>query len=392
MLTVRTSRFLLVLCAATLAAAGCGSPTGNKRGARIKPELVRLRGTTAHSPAAVANRRHSPAAAVNLRLAGAPGDAFATTDLNIESLRVPITGISLENSSAPNSIHAQAYECTAGDCLVDLASPTFERNLLQTSAVTVPVGTYDRVVFSFCRGNETTHVVYLTASVSLNGTTYYTRPDGSLATGAPAQPAAIRFSGCANGSMMPYPVAVTDNGVVQQVPDEDGEVPTPVGEASLRLYFATDDIAWAAMGATHSLWFSGACALPSEQAEAGTPYVCVGYPVVGSFLGTTTIPTVERYSMDIASSVTLFTDGPAIYGGYLRRHLRSAADVEREHLSATGALYSIAVNTDGSLNLQGYVGATGPEWAFPAFRRESHSGTYRDHYQVSRSYSATRLP
>lgn len=388
MLTVRASRFLLVLCAATLATAGCGSPTENKRGARIKPELVRLRGTTAHSSAAVASRRALVSASASRALMGG---AFATTDLQITSLRVPITAIILENSSN-TSRTAQPYTCDAGDCLVDLASASFESNLLQSSSVTVPVGTYDRVYFMFCKAGETEHVVYLTATVTLDGATYYTRANGALSTNAPAEPAAITLNGCANGSMMPYPVAVTDNGVVQQVPDEDGEVPTPVGEAALRLYFTTDDIAWAAMGATHSLWFPGACALSIEQAEAGTPYVCVGYPVVGSFLGTTTIPTVERYHTNIGSSVTLFTDGPAIYGGYLRRYLRSAADVEGHHLSATGALFGIATNDDGSLNIQGHLAASGREWAFPAFRRENHSSVYSNHDQVERPYTATRLP
>jgi hypothetical protein len=337
------------------------------------------------------------AAAASWALEGVDGDAkFATTDLQIESLKMPITEIYLFNTVTPQSHHAPVYTCTDGDCLIELASSSFETDLLQSSSVTVPVGVYDAIQFSYCRAGQTDHVVYLKASVNMGGTVYYTRKDGSLATEAPAEPAAITLSGCGTESKMPYPVVVTDNGVVQMPPEgEDGvaeEPVIPVGDASLRLYFTTEDIAWAAMGATHSLWFPGWCALTLAEADAGTPYVCVGYPVVAAFLGRETIPDVERYSTNIATSLTLFTDDDAVYGGYLRRFLRSAADVEVEHLSATGAIFGVSSNGDGSLNLHGHIADSGPEWAFPAFRRESHSGVYRNHDQIDRAYTATRLP
>ncbi len=373
------------------AVAGCGDSTAPKSGARITPELVRLKAGSGGPSAAMV------AAAASWALEGVDGDAkFATTDLQITSLKLPITEIYLLNTATPHSHHAPVYTCSDGDCLVELATSSFERDLLQSSSVTVPVGVYDAIQFGYCRAGQTNHVVYLTASVNLGGTVYYTRADGSLATEAPAQPAAITLNGCATQSTMPYPVIVTDNGVVQLPPEgEDGvddETVIPVGDAALRLYFTTEDIAWAAMGATHSLWFPGWCALPLAEADAGTPYACVGYPVVAAFLGRETIPTVERYSTNIATSLTLFTDDDAVYGGYLRRFLRSAADVEVEHLSATGALFGVSSNGDGSLNLRGHIADFGPEWAFPAFRRESHSGVYRNHDQIDRAYTATRLP
>lgn len=372
-----------------LAVAGCGDSTGPGKGVKLTPELVRLNGSSGGASGSLAGHVLSLA----VEGPGTTAAAIATSDVDIMSLRMPITEIMIGSDESERV--ATAYRCTVDDCHVDLAAANFESNLLQSSSVTVPVGTYTWVQFGFCTNDRDSHDVYLTASVNMDGTVYYTRPDGSLSTESPAQAAKITMSGCAIRSEMPHAVIVEDNGVVQAAPEDEQvegeEEVVPVGDAALRLYFTTEDMAWAVMGATHGLWFPGWCALPLADAEAGTPYICVGYPVVAAFLGRETIPDVERYSTNIATSLTLFTDGSAIYGGYLRRFLRSVSDLDGHHLSATGALFGVSTNSDGSLYINGFVQSFGPEWAFPAFRRESHSGTYRNHDQIDRPYSATRL-
>jgi hypothetical protein len=379
------SRDAALGAALILGLSACGDISGPKTsGARLRPELVRLAGASGSG---------GGTAGAPVALAGAGGEhGFATSDLVIEALLVPITEISLGHTSGQNTTHAPAYSCSgsAAACLVDLASPSFETNLLASQTVTVPVGSYDEVTFSFCHPGGTSHVVYLTARATLDGTQYYTRADGSLSADGPAEPAAITLNGCGVASAMPYAITVTSNGVVQEVA-EGQEPEPPVGEAPLRLYFTTEDIAWAAMGTTWALHFSGSCALPSAQAEAGTPYVCLGYPVVAAFLGAE-LPSVERYATNIASAATLFVQGTTVMGGYLRRSLTGPPDPMAPGLAATGSIHRITPNPNGSFQLLGHPLEAGhPTYAFPEFFRSDHSGTFYDHYQNAVAYTATRV-
>lgn len=373
MKAIRTAMTLVV----AITVGACDLISGSEDGARIRPELVRLPGAAAGNPLA------QRVAAMD------PGDGHATSNLEIESLRVPIHRIALANSS-DDDVYAKVYECNGG-CLVDLASPTFETNLLSSSTVTVDVGTYDQIDFGFCEG-ATTYTVYLTARATLNDTVYYTKANGSLSTEAPAEAAEIEQSGCGNSSSMPYAITVVDNGTIaQDVPDGE-DAPQLVGDADLRLYFTTEDIAWAAKGTTYAIWFPGSCALPIEQAEAGEPYVCVGYPDVGAFIGTD-VPAIERYATNITTSITLFVRDDLVMGGYLRRYLEAAIDPNLPFMGATGSFYEIGQNANGSISILGIQVDGGPdrEYAFPQFFRSSHTGSFADHYGTVESYTATRL-
>jgi hypothetical protein len=145
------------------------------------------------------------------------------------------------------------------------------------------------------------------------------------------------------------------------------------------------------MGTTWALHFTGSCGLSITQAEAGTPYVCIGYPVVAAFLGTE-IPGVERYATNIASAATLFVQGSTVMSGYLRRHLTGPPDPMAPGLTATGSIHRITPNFNGSFQLLGYPLENGhPTYAFPEFFRSDHSGTFFDHYQNAAAYTATRV-
>src|SRR5690606_19838769 len=107
------ARHALTVLLLAAAVAGCGDSTGPKGGTRITPELVRLSAGSGGPSAAMV------AAAASWALEGVDGDAkFATTDLQIESLKMPITEIYLFNTVTPQSHHAPVYTCTDGDCLI----------------------------------------------------------------------------------------------------------------------------------------------------------------------------------------------------------------------------------------------------------------------------------
>src|SRR5690606_34520407 len=204
----------LSLSLLALAVAGCGDSTGPGKGVKLTPELVRLNGSSGGASGSLAGH------VLSLAVEG-PGTtaAIATSDVDIMSLRMPITEIMIGSDESERV--ATAYRCTVDDCHVDLAAANFESNLLQSSSVTVPVGTYTWVQFGFCTNDRDSHDVYLTASVNMDGTVYYTRPDGSLSTESPAQAAKITMSGCAIRSEMPHAVIVEDNGVVQAAPEDE---------------------------------------------------------------------------------------------------------------------------------------------------------------------------
>lgn len=372
-----------LLLAALVALSGCDSPTESKgsKGARLRPELVRLKASFSGSP--------------NMALFSYAGDdfpdgpGFVSSDVSIQSLRVPITTIGLINSETGDD--ANVYQCSSGDCLVELADPDFQSNLLSSSTVTVPVGEYDIVDIGFCKPGSETYTMYVRASVVLNGQTYYTKANGILSTTAPAEDAPIVPSGCGEESRMPAPIVVTDNGSIQVPPDSMTEPPAPVGDAPLRLYFTTEDIAWGAMGTKWAVHFDPWCSVDAATAEAGEPYICVSYPTVAGFLGTG-VPTVERYAMDIKSSITLFVRDDIPMGGYLRRHLDGAPNPYLPILYAAGSLHDVSVNADGSVRILGYPTDVGfPEYRFDAFRRETHSGEWADHSGTVMTYSATKV-
>lgn len=139
---------------------------------------------------------------------GLAGDA--NSDLNIESLEVPILGITLSGVDAPNS--AQVYNCevsTDEDCLVDLADGEALQNLLGTStALDVDVGTYDTIQITTCT-DEQFYTGYIKATGELDGSTYKTKANSSAivlgSSGAERQ--AIKFQGCAR--QYPIPGGIT---------------------------------------------------------------------------------------------------------------------------------------------------------------------------------------
>lgn len=341
----------------SLGIAGCGGtePSSN---VRVRAELVRLPGASTSAPA----------------YAPGPGGTTSlvrpwSSQLAITSLRGPVMGILLKG---PGRETIEVYRCTgalADDCLVELNGPALQ-DLLNTDPIVVAPGTYDRVTIEYCRAELKYHA-YLTGSVSIGGTTYFTRTSGNLGAAGPAEPVPMLYNGCGSEYAISTPLVVTDT------------VSIPV---VLRLYFDVRDIAYAALGdpTTTSLRVPG-CSPVTTVGLA--PFVCAAYPTVAAVEGTTP-PQVERYRVNGGATIGLMFEAGTdrFIGGYFRKYV--VEDLAwNPGFMPDAFVESLTLNTGGTYTLHQVGGVT-----FPAFRRTTHSGTATDQSGNPFAYSAERLP
>jgi hypothetical protein len=199
---------------------------------------------------------------------GLAGDA--NSDLDIQSLEVPILGITLSGTDAPNTAQVYICEITADeDCLVDLADGQALQNLLGTStALDVDVGTYDTIQISTCTDEEY-YTGYIKATGELDGSTYKTKANSSTivvgSSGAGKQ--AIKFRGCSR--QYPIPGGLTL---------EEGE------SFNVNLFFDLTHIAFFSLADAENLCSAGgnsvedsACGTTGGDAAPDGPFVGVNY-------------------------------------------------------------------------------------------------------------------
>lgn len=362
----------------------CDNPNEPGRGVTLRAELIRLRGggpaSAAHHPFALSVARAGAVAAEGGERGG------ITSDVRIESLEVPIREISIVDFETGEG--STVYQCGGqGDaCLVDLASASFERNLLNSGAVRVREGVYDAVKIEYCRGDDPSEgTVYVKATAELDGRTYYTRSDGSMSPTGPAERAEIPLGCGASILHLPYSVTVTPDEIVQEGTDDDESV-EPTGEASLRLYFTMDKIAWAISPMSSVPW-GVFCMSPLEAVDPDDLWLCVGYPELVGFLDSE-IPELERYSLDMHTELTFFLHENEVMGGYFRLDYTPPFR-EDWTFEAPGTIYRVNKNPDGTLELLGHPTEEFWSFRFPAFSRSAHTGEYFDHGQTKVTYTAT---
>lgn len=333
---------------------GCGifGPDSNTK---VRAELLRLPGESATAPV-------GPAGAP----AQAPPPAGVTSDVSVSSLLIPITGVDLRGpgDSAP------LFTCTPGpgeDCLVDLAGPALQ-NLLASSDMTVSPGTYDEVAVGYC--SSPTQEVWdalMTAQAQFDGTTYYSRTGLGLDDAGPAEPVAMPIHGCGSGFPIEPPLIV------------DADTETTV---VLRLYFDIRDIAYA--GSESPANISYTCSPVTDPAV--TPYICAAYPtVVATYDGL--LPIVERYRIN--SSATIGLNFQASTGAFIEAYVRRyfTPGVEwNPGFTPDAFFFTFIDNGDGTYRLER------DDATFPAFRRETHSGTMETTDLGPVPYTAVRLP
>lgn len=334
---------------------GCGLFGSDSGKARVRAELVRLPGQSATAP--------SEAAA---GVASAGPAAGITSDVSVSSLRIPVTLVELRG---PGGAGVGLYSCTPGadgDCLVELNGPALQ-NLITTTEVAVPPGTYNEVVIGYCAGGgATTWNALMAAEARFAGMSYFTRTAGGLEDTGPAEPTSLPIHGCGSGFPIKPPLALTDT--TQQT-------------IVLRLYFDIRDIAYAAAGDAFFHFFQ--CSKVVNPAT--TPFVCTAYPtIVALYDGL--LPIVERYRINGSSTIGLQFEASSgtFVEAYVRRYFTPGVSWN-PGFTPDAFFKDFTPNGDGSYRMMR------SDVTFPAFRRETHSGTMQTTAGPV-AYTAVRLP
>ncbi len=304
---------------------------------------------------------------------GSRSGVGVSSNLTINSLKVPIRSVSL-NSSASGGDGSQIYNCSAGSndgCLVDLASAGELQNLLSSSATEVSAGTYTHVQISTCE-QEGKYTALINASGTSDpggsGSTLYTQSgSGELTTtSASAGEAVVYFTGCSRLYPLPSPVTVTEGGTV-----------------TVKLYFDIRDIAFfgdATVTAGNEAWFSGGSSYVYPTSPTGT-YVGVNYLDVAGTVDAGT-PTVSRFrvttnSGDIGTFGLLYTSTGDYFGGFTRSYYSSATT--SGHNRFVTPIQTFTDNGDGTFTVANYgSSATGPGYFNATNFVKSTSATAKD--------------
>jgi len=311
---------------------------------------------------------------------GTPSAPHWSSAVTLTSFKVPVFRISV---SATNGQSVSLYSCDAqtnDGCLVELTGGALQ-DLITTHPVSVPQGTYDHVTIETCASSSYTG--YVTGTVSLNGTTYYTDQSGTLSTTGPATPLPLQYSGCGRYYTLPTPVAVID---------------TAGATIPFTMYFDIRDVAWAAVGGSDvsGAWLPGGCSGQRPTDAAPQAFICTGYPDVAGLPGAVP-PTLERYRINGGATLGLFftagTDLPV--GGFTRRYF-TEGDPTTAGFSADTPVDTLAKNGDGTLHIATFGGGSSgsslsaPYFAVQSFQRADHSGAFTA-VGVPGTYTAVRL-
>jgi hypothetical protein len=354
---------VVTIAALALSAGGCDM-LGARGGVRVRAELVRM------EPAA------SPVMGITLAASRAPGAApHWSSDVQIQSLRVPISRIWLVGSGNNNPT---IYSCPGSSddaCLVELNGPALE-DVLKGTVTNIPAGTYTALHLNNCSARDAEdYDALLSGSVTLDGTTYHSRTDGTMGESGPAQAARMPFHGCSREWPLGEPLVVNDT--LDVIP--------------IRLYFDTRDIAFAMVGPEAALaWGLSGCG--GTVANVTIPRLCLGYPDVVASRGMQ-LPKVERYRVNESGTVGLYFDpvSDKPLGGYTRMSYGEGRP-EKVHGTFQTPVKSITPTGGGVYHVEVYGSTLGIPGVFPAFQRATHSGTYTDWRGDVWGYNAVRMP
>lgn len=251
------------------------------------------------------------------------GASDQTSSVTIDSLRIPISDISLgtgDNLFGTDQM-ATLYSCagTSDDCRVELVGAALS-NLLtggSNGGNLVNERVYTSVMVGTCGSeitavNGTTYTAKIKAKATLNGTTYYTKSGSTtlVTTEADYSEVDISFSSCRNYTVLSNSFTYT------------GQVPT------LNLYIDLRNIAYVAMADAAVNSFGSHC---TKSSPTGSEVVlCLNYPNVSGSINSTA-PSLRRYKVtttgetDKAKVLGLYIDAdgnPA--GGYAYSYIATA--------------------------------------------------------------------
>lgn len=378
-------RTTIHLCIAMigLASASCGEKKKENKGYVFKTELARL------GSAAALNLANSATQIAN--------SAYTwSSDINIESLRIPIVRIALGNYSG--SPTEAIYSCDT-DCTVDLMGPELTNLLKDKEITTTGTGTFNQIWVSAIESTNSADLWEgkIKASFVLDGVTYYTKSDDTLGTTAPAQEATFRYNGGRMDSFLPEPIILA--------PDNAAPVSLKMKLFFDPLYlsFAVDS-SKVSQGVTNSI-ASGPWCVGSN----GGVKLCVQRMQVTASTEEAT-PTRERYLINDSGMLSLLLNsGNNILGGSFMPRFKEGElfkgfngglvsdDARSNRPWSTGSLATAITNSDSTYTVSNMSPDDVPNpnevGGFKAarFQRASHNGTFLNSIGTEYSYSAVKL-
>lgn len=316
---------------------GCSKGTGS-----VTPRLIRLASTppaTAPTPTPVTTY---PAPTTT------PIDG--TTEVNVDSYKVPIRSIELISTKGE---YAEIYRCdkdTNDDCLLNL-SGTAGADLLVARAVQVDEGTYDQMIVRTCM-EEGSYNFTLEAFASIGTNTYLTKSGTYPSTSGSIEATTLSARQCS------YTFDLASSVVVQ-----------PDSSTMLGIYYDLRNLVWMALSSaastppTPEAWSSVGCTgNASGSYDTSHPvFVCASFPQFFAYVGDA--PAQERYLVNNRAVVGVLFE-PTDYaasiktpiGGYLRRYYGTESPAGAEFGFGV-ALRSVSRKTNGDFSLAAY-GAT----------------------------------
>jgi hypothetical protein len=351
----------LALGLMAIAASGCDLfNTGGPKRMRVKAELIRLQSQGAAG--AMASLAHGGAAGAYPEESTVSSSAF-----ELQSFKMPVRAIYLTNATNDRAIDIYQCEANSNDaCLVELFGPALQ-DMLGTNPIPVSPGTFNELVVLHCLNSEQAHTLYVRGTINLGGTTYGTKANGTLSPDGAPEDAAVPWSGCGRSFLLLEPIHIAEEGENEIIKNE-AFIP-------VRMYYDLEGVVWGATRGAWENWNPQGCPIAKEQAEAGTPFFCVGYANIAGTIDKTP-PKVERYRVGSSATVVVYfrASDDAPLSGYNRRHYEFGIPYEPLYRPDMPFM-TVLKQPDGSLRLETGPsnGASGP--IFPAFRRENHTGS-----------------
>lgn len=304
------------------------------------------------------------------------------------SYQFPIQSIVLStdmSAELPSGDQITLYECTSGDCLMELTNNISLSNL--SISKEIKVANYRYLTITSCSGNNAgfNAKVKGTVEITKNGLkkTYYSHStEGFLEqTGAiPEQAVSVTFNQCRFYHEL----------------QENFEVSDSI-ELPLTLFMDLKNVAWGRFGIKTNVAVGG-CFQGEEGSDGVILSLCVGLPHLTP-IAASTKPTIQRYFIrknteaanQAGGMIVLFTDAnTTVLGGFSRRYFTV-------HSKAPSAEFDmpikrVVLNSNGSYSMKTFGRTFDSMYLdFSEFLLNSHENeSYKDDSNVSHAYTAVK--
>jgi hypothetical protein len=304
------------------------------------------------------------------------------------SYQFPIQSIVLSTGMSagfPSGDQVTLYECTSGDCLMELKDNISLSNL--TISKEIKVANYRYLTITSCSGNNAgfNAKVKGTVTITKDNTTkkYYSHATEGLLE--------------QKGSISEEEVSVTFNQCrFYHELQDDFEVSDSIA-LPLTLFMDLKNVAWARLGIKTNVPVGG-CFQGVEGTDGQILSLCVGLPHLTP-IASSKNPTIQRYFIrknteaenDAGGMVVLFTNANGtVLGGFTRRYFTV-------HSKAPSAEFDMPIkrvvfNSNGSYSMKTFGRTFDSTYLdFSEFLLDTHQNkSYKDDGNVSHSYIAVK--